>query len=188
MDRRSVLRMLAVSGVLLSSLTRKALGQADAAEDASPPRRHGRGGAKPRPPLGLALRRSPAVGDRRQEPASPAQFQLARCVADRSRRHQCRALGQDRDRQARSGRHLGRASARACRHRHPGRRGLEPGSAEPRLQSLPRRSARPWRHAAASDRSRLAASSIKARRCCRSASSSPRWRRPEACPRLRSSR
>ncbi len=37
MDRRSVLRMLAVSGVLLSSLTRKALGQADAAEDASLP-------------------------------------------------------------------------------------------------------------------------------------------------------
>jgi hypothetical protein len=37
MDRRSVLRMLAVSGVLLSSLTRKALGQADAAGDASLP-------------------------------------------------------------------------------------------------------------------------------------------------------
>src|SRR5580765_4816683 len=37
MDRRSVLRMLAVSGVLLSSLTRKALGQADAAADASLP-------------------------------------------------------------------------------------------------------------------------------------------------------
>ena len=36
MDRRSVLRMLAVSGVLLSSLTRKALG-ADAAADASLP-------------------------------------------------------------------------------------------------------------------------------------------------------
>ena len=37
MDRRSVLRMLAVSGVLLSSLTRKSLGQADAAGDASLP-------------------------------------------------------------------------------------------------------------------------------------------------------
>jgi hypothetical protein len=37
MDRRSVLRMLAVSGVLLSSLARKALGQADAAGDASLP-------------------------------------------------------------------------------------------------------------------------------------------------------
>ncbi len=37
MDRRSVLRMLAVSGVLLSSLTRKALGQADVAGDASLP-------------------------------------------------------------------------------------------------------------------------------------------------------
>ena len=37
MDRRSVLRMLAASGVLLSLLTRKALGQADAAEDASLP-------------------------------------------------------------------------------------------------------------------------------------------------------
>jgi hypothetical protein len=37
MDRRSVLRMLAVSGVLLSSLTRKALGQADTAGDASLP-------------------------------------------------------------------------------------------------------------------------------------------------------
>ncbi len=37
MDRRSVLRMLAVSGVLLSSLTRRALGQADAAQDASLP-------------------------------------------------------------------------------------------------------------------------------------------------------
>lgn len=36
MDRRGVLRMLAVSGVLLSSLTRKALGQADT-EDASLP-------------------------------------------------------------------------------------------------------------------------------------------------------
>src|SRR4029079_8350788 len=37
MDRRSVLRMLAVSGVLLSSLARKALGQADAAGGASSP-------------------------------------------------------------------------------------------------------------------------------------------------------
>ena len=37
MDRRSVLRMLAVSGVLLSSLTRKSLAQADAAGDASLP-------------------------------------------------------------------------------------------------------------------------------------------------------
>jgi hypothetical protein len=37
MHRRSVLRMLAVSGVVLSSLTRKALGQAVAAEDASLP-------------------------------------------------------------------------------------------------------------------------------------------------------
>ena len=37
MDRRSVLRMLGVFGVLLSSLTRKALGQTSAAEDASLP-------------------------------------------------------------------------------------------------------------------------------------------------------
>jgi len=37
MDRRSVLRMLAVSGVLLSSLTRKALGQADPDEAVSLP-------------------------------------------------------------------------------------------------------------------------------------------------------
>ena len=89
------------------------------------------------------------MGDRRQEPAGAAQLHLARCLADRSWRHRGRALlRQDRDRQARSGRRLRRASAGACRHRHPGRRGLEPGGAEPRLQSLPRRSARPWRHAA----------------------------------------
>ena len=37
MDRRSVLRMLAVSGALLSSLARRAIGQADAAGDASLP-------------------------------------------------------------------------------------------------------------------------------------------------------
>ena len=70
--------MLAVSGVLLSSLTRKALGQADAAADASLP------GAAAEEAQSLGLPSDwrfvapEPVGDRRQEPASAAQLRRLR--------------------------------------------------------------------------------------------------------------